>query len=83
MGHDSIEAIGNFLNRVDAELARGALDAEGIEATVSADDAAGTRPHLWMGGVRLLVRAGDVERARQILQTAEAVDTKNDTKNDQ
>jgi hypothetical protein len=65
------EVIGNFLTRVDADLARGALEAEGIEATVAADDAAGTRPHLWMSGVRLWVRAEDVERAQKILREAE------------
>jgi hypothetical protein len=66
------ETVGNFLNRVDAEIARGALEAEGIEATVSADDAAGTRPHLWMGGVRLLVSAADADRARKFLRSAES-----------
>jgi hypothetical protein len=60
-----------FLTRVDAEIARGALEAEGVEATVAADDAAGTRPHLWLSGVRLLVRAEDVERANAILREAE------------
>lgn len=66
-----VEAVGMFLTRVDAEIARGALEAEGVEATVAADDAAGTRPHLWLSGVRLLVRAEDVERANAILREAE------------
>ena len=65
------EVIGNFLHRVDADIARGALEAEGIEATVAADDAAGTRPHLWMSGVKLWVRAEDAERAKAILREAE------------
>ena len=67
----AFEVVGTFLNRIDAELARGALEAADIAATVSADDAAGTRPHLWMGGVRLLVPATDAERAREILLAAE------------
>ena len=71
MSQPEFELVGNFLNRVDAEIARGALEAEGIPATVSADDGAGTRPHLWMGGVSLLVAAADVERAREILREAE------------
>jgi len=66
-----LESIGNFLNRIDADLACGALQAAGILAFVSADDAAGTRPHLWMGGVRVLVRAEDVEEAARILREAE------------
>jgi hypothetical protein len=56
-----------FLNRIDADLAQGALEAAGIDAVVSADDAGGTRPGLWMGGVRLLVREEDLEDAGEVL----------------
>ena len=59
--------VGTFLNKVEAELAQGALSAAGIEAMVSADDAGGLRPGLWMGGVRLLVRTEDAGRATRIL----------------
>ena len=65
------EEVGRFLNRIDAELAAGALRAAGIEATVAADDAAGTRPHLWMSGVRVMVLDKDVQRAKEILAEAE------------
>jgi hypothetical protein len=75
---DRLETIGNFLNRVDAEIACGALEAAGIEAMVSADDAAGTRPHLWLSGVGLRVHAADVERAKTILREAEAVPPSNE-----
>ena len=75
---DRLETIGNFLNRVDAEIACGALEAAGIEAMVSADDAAGTRPHLWLSGVGLRVHAADVERATAILREAEAVPPSNE-----
>ena len=70
-----LETVGSFLTRIDADIACGALQAAGIQAMVSADDAAGTRPHLWMSGVRVLVYAGDVERARAILREAEDVHT--------
>ena len=46
-----LEPVRSFLNRIDADLACGALQAAGIEAVVSADDAGGTRPHLWTSGV--------------------------------
>ena len=59
--------VASFLNRMEAELAQGALDAAEIESVVSADDAGGLRPHLWLSGVRLLVRAEDAERARELL----------------
>ena len=59
--------VGTFLNQVEADMARGALEAADIESMISADDAGGLRPHLWMGGVRLLVRAEDAEQAVRIL----------------
>jgi hypothetical protein len=56
-----------YVSNFDAELAHGALEAAGIDSMVRADDCGGTRPHLWMGGVDLLVRAEDVERAEEVL----------------
>jgi hypothetical protein len=67
MNDAPLVVVGTFLNRVDADLAQGALEAAGIEAIVSADDAGGLRPGLWLGGVRLLVRAEDAEQAGAIL----------------
>ncbi|HEX4004428.1 MAG TPA: DUF2007 domain-containing protein [Candidatus Acidoferrales bacterium] len=57
----------DFLNKMEAELAQGALQAAGIHSIVSADDAGGTEPGLWMGGVRLLVRAEDAKNAEEVL----------------
>ncbi len=71
MNDEPFEVVGTFLTRVDAELARTALEAEDIMATVAADDAAGMRPHLWLSGVRVLVRSTDAVRALAILQAAE------------
>ena len=67
MKDSELVEVGSFLNRIDAELAQGALEAAEIESVASADDAGGVRPSLWMSGVRLLVRAEDVERARELL----------------
>lgn len=72
MNDEFFEVVGTFLTRVDAELARSALEAEEIDATVAADDAAGMRPHLWLSGVRVWVRSTDAARAKAILQAAEA-----------
>jgi Putative prokaryotic signal transducing protein len=66
-GDHGLVVIRDYLNKVEAELAQGALQAAGIHAIVSADDAGGTEPTLWMGGVRLLVRAEDAEQAAEIL----------------
>jgi Putative prokaryotic signal transducing protein len=59
--------VGTFLNQIEADMAQGALEAGDIESMISADDTGGLRPHLWMGGVRLLVRAEDAEQASKIL----------------
>jgi hypothetical protein len=60
--------IRTFVTRIDAELAKGALHAAGIESMISADDSGGTRPHLWASlGVRLLVREADLEEAESVL----------------
>ena len=68
MSDAELVAVGTYPNKIGAELALGALEAADIEAMVSADDAGGLQPGLWMGeGVRVLVRAEDAERAREIL----------------
>ena len=59
--------IRTFINAVDAELARSALEAAGIDAMLRADDCGGTRPHLWLGGVEVVVREADLERAEEVL----------------
>jgi len=59
--------IRTFLNNVDAELARSALEAAEIESVIRADDCGGVRPHLWMGGVELLVGADDAAQADAVL----------------
>jgi hypothetical protein len=69
MDHPDLVVIRAFLSSVDAELAKSALDAAGIDSMIRADDAGGMRPHLWMGGVELVVRAEDAEQANTILGT--------------
>jgi hypothetical protein len=68
MDDEKLVAVATYPNKIDAELAQGALEAAEIEAIVTADDAGGLQPQLWVGeGVRVLVRAEDAERAREIL----------------
>jgi hypothetical protein len=59
-----------FLSRIEADLAKSALEAAGIDALVQADDAGGTRPGLWMGGIAILVRADDRDAALEVLSAA-------------
>jgi hypothetical protein len=71
MSDADLVVIRTYLNRIDAEIAKGALDAADIDSLISADDAGGLRPGLWMGGVRLLVRAEDADRATEVLGPSE------------
>jgi hypothetical protein len=67
MDHPDLVVVRTYLNRIDAELAHSALVAAEIESMIDADGSSGTQPGLWLGGVRLLVRADDAERAAEIL----------------
>jgi hypothetical protein len=74
MVDEKLVAVGTYSNKIDAELAQGALEAADIEAIVSADDAGGTQPELWVGaGVRVLVRPEDAERAKEILEGSSSI----------
>ena len=59
--------IRTFLNHLDADLAKSALEAAGISSVIRADDCGGVRPHLWMGGVELLVDEMDQAQAEEVL----------------
>ena len=67
MSDTELVVVRTFLNRIDAEMAHGALRAAHIESFVSGDDGGGVRPAGWMAGVRLLVRSEDAERSNEIL----------------
>jgi hypothetical protein len=62
--------IGTFSDRIEAELARSALEASGVESMVRADDSGGMRPQLaFSNGAEVLVREPDAVRAEEILRT--------------
>jgi hypothetical protein len=59
-----------FATEVEAHLAAAVLEANGIATHVIADTAGGALPPIAViFPVRLLVRAGDAELARQLLDT--------------
>jgi hypothetical protein len=68
-----VTVVRTYLNIIEAELAKGLLASVEIESFIQADDAGGTRPSLWLSGIRLLVRPEDAARADQIL--TEVVDS--------
>lgn len=61
-----------YLNKMEAELAKGLLASEDIDALVQADDCDGLRPSLWLSGVRLLVRPEDAAKAGEVLTEVES-----------
>lgn len=69
-GDHTLVRVHTYLNGFESDLAKSALEAAGIDCMVRADDCGGLRPHLWMGGVELLVRAEDAKRAEEILGSA-------------
>ena len=59
-------AVSTFPSTADAQLAKGVLDEAGIESMIRSDNAGGMYPGI--GGADLLVKAEDVERAKDVLQ---------------
>ncbi len=71
MGTDDLVVVRRFGDRFEAEVAKSALEAAGIEAMVRSDDMGATQPGLWPARhVDLIVRAEDEAQAREILDTA-------------
>jgi hypothetical protein len=63
--------IKTFSSRHEAELARGFLESNGVSAEVAGDDYGGIHPGLsFSTGVRLLVKAEDVEEAKSLFLEA-------------
>ena len=73
MAASQLVVVRSYGSRAEAELAKGALKAAGIEAITQADTVDGMRDHLaWSGeGFQILVREEDETAAREVLtQTA-------------
>lgn len=54
-----------FFNAIEAHMAKGMLESEDIEACIFDERAVAYTP--LMTGIRLMVRAADLERAKKIL----------------
>lgn len=67
---DTLATIATFNSDHEAELARGILQSEGIEAFVFKDDCGGMLPQMQIiRGVHLKVNRQDEKRAREILDS--------------
>jgi hypothetical protein len=68
MSDSELVVIQTFNNRAEADLAKSALEAAGIDSFVSCDDAGGMRPGLFaLGAVELVVRVEDAQAAHDVL----------------
>lgn len=65
MTSSNLIVISTFPSTADAQIAKGILDAAGIESMIRTDDAGGMYPGI--GGAELLVRSDDLDRAREVL----------------
>ena len=59
--------VGTYRTRSDAEFARAALAAAGIQSVLEADDAGGAYPFDLAGGARVLVDEADAATSLEIL----------------
>ena len=66
MTSSNLIPVSTFRSIVDAQVAKGILDEVGIESMIRSDNAGGMYPAL--AGADLLVRAEDVDKAREALQ---------------
>lgn len=69
MQHPNLVVVKAFGHRIEAELAKGALENAGIQATIRADSVGGMREHVaWSGaGFQILVREQDLAAALDAL----------------
>jgi Putative prokaryotic signal transducing protein len=68
--HDAeLVIVHSFGSRSEADIAKSALEAAGIDSIIQADTGGGMRPHLaWAGdGFQILVREDDAAAARDVL----------------
>ena len=66
MTSSNLIPVSTFRSIVGAQVAKGILDEVGIESMIRSDNAGGMYPAL--AGADLLVRADDVDKAREALQ---------------
>ena len=73
MRDTDLVVVHSFGSQSEADLAKGALQAAGIDAIIQADSVGGMRPHIaWGGGgFKVLVRQQDAADAREVLAPVE------------
>jgi hypothetical protein len=69
MQYPKLVVVQSYASHPEADLAKGALEAAGIQAMIQSDSVGGMREHLaWSGaGFKILVREEDATDAREVL----------------
>jgi hypothetical protein len=73
MRDTDLTVVHSFASWPEADLAKSALEAAGIEAIIQADSAGGMRPHIaWSSsGFKVIVRQEDADDAREVLEASD------------
>jgi len=76
MQDSKLVVVQSYASRPEAELAKGALEAAGIQSMIQSDTVGGMREHLaWSGaGFRILVREEDATAACDVLSPTESAE---------
>jgi len=72
MKSSELAVVSTFRTTADAQIAKGILDAIGIDSMVRADNAGGMYPAI--SGAELLVRVEDVQKANEALKGRDSSD---------
>ena len=72
----NLTCIKTYHTRIDADMAKSYLEANGIKSEVLADDCGTLRPHMLVGasGARLMVNEQDAQKAGEILENSNGND---------
>ncbi len=69
---NNLKLLSTYQTEFEAELVRGKLEREGIEAMIEAQDRSNILPSLdYAGGVHLYVEPEDLERAKVIVESTD------------
>jgi hypothetical protein len=69
MTSSELVALATFGSSAEAQIAQGILDEAGVESMIRSDNVGGMYPAI--AGAELLVRAGDLQKAREALEGGE------------
>jgi hypothetical protein len=68
MNKETLVTLRTFSNVIDAEVALGHLESQGIKAFIKKDDSGGMRPHFQLThGVEIIILEKDLKKGERVL----------------